>query len=709
MDDIQDAEFTRMNPAGARGLQRTLAGRSKVSEKRQRAIAAIYETEGVALGWDDKEQLQLGMKLLELAADATGLFEVTLYHKRRGKTVKSEQRFEITDKARSWLENQHERCELLDPLPQPMVVPPRPWTTPTDGGYLEPPIGNRLVRSYTRPYLDELKNLDIEPIYRAVNLVQNTAWRINRRVLDVMDRIAQDGGGLAGFPLRDPEPLPVRPAEADKDPSVEADWKRTAAQVHARNARGVSKRTAVAQQLWVARKLLDYPAIYYPHDLDWRGRVYPVPQAGPHPQAGDTGRSLLEFSEGKPLGPSGARWLAIHVANVFGVDKVSFDDRVAWVERHRAAIIDSAIDPLDGQRFWTTADKPWAALAACFEWAGYVEQGDKFISHLPIAIDGSNSGLQHLTALLRDAEAAPHVNLVQADKPGDIYALVAAKAQALADSSNDPQARPWQGGKITRGLVKRPCMTYVYSATAFGMTDQIVKELDELDDLARAKGAPPHLPGADNFDAARWLARQLFKLIEETVPAARDAMNWLKSTAKVMNKVDLPLWWTTPAGLPVLQRYPKARTKKTEVTFRGKRMQLSLADEPAHSFSDFLEGTGGRYLNSREALDGIAPNFVHSLDAAHLMLTVIAASEKGITDIAVIHDSFGTHAAETDRLSRLLRETFVAMYASDPLAQFRTEVLGQVDDDKLRAKVPQLPGKGGFDLREVLDATYMFA
>jgi DNA-directed RNA polymerase len=709
MDHLQAVEFELANPAGAHGLQQSLAGRSVVSDKRQRTISAIHDAEGVGLGWSSTEQFQLGMKLLELAAEATGLFDLKLYQTKVGKQVRREQRLEITDKALSWLEKQHERCELLDPLPLPMVVPPRPWTTPTDGGYLQPPIGTRFVRSPSRPYREELENLDIDPVYRAVNYIQNTAWRINKGVLDVMERLTEDGGGMAGLPRRDPEPLPERPSGAEERPEVEVDWKRRRAEVHARNASGKGKRMSVAQQLWVARKLADFRAIYYPHELCWRGRVYTVPQAGPHPQAGDTGRSLLEFAEGKELGVNGSRWLAVHVANVFGVDKVSFDERVAWVEANTAAILDSAKDPLDGKRFWTTAEKPWAALAACFEWAGFIEQGAEFVSRLPIAVDGSNSGLQHLTALLRDTDAAPHVNLAPADKPGDIYSLVAAKAQAMVDCSDDPKAAPWKGGKIIRRIVKRPCMTYCFSASAFSMTEQIKRALDEIDEAVQAKGLPPHLLGADNFEAAQWLGSRLYRIIGQAVPAASRAMKWLQSVAKVMNEVDCPLWWTTPAGLPVMQRYPKTTAKKTDVTYRGKRMQLSLESELPRTPFDVLEGTAGRAMDGKKNLNGIAPNFVHSLDSAHLMLTVTAAAVEGITDIAVIHDSFGTHAADTDRLSRLLRETFVSMYEGDPLAQFRAEVVEQIDDAELRAKVPPLPDKGDLDLKSVLDAPYMFA
>ena len=125
----------------------------------------------------------------------------------------------------------------------------------------------------------------------------------------------------------------------------------------------------------MAEKFADEPEIYFPWALDWRGRLYPVPGLV-NPQADDLGKAMLEFAVGKPLGERGAYWLAIQLANKFGNDKVSFDDRIAWVRDHEAEILDSAKHPLDGRRFWIQADDPWQFLAACFEWAGYKEQGN---------------------------------------------------------------------------------------------------------------------------------------------------------------------------------------------------------------------------------------------------------------------------------------------------------------------------------------------
>jgi hypothetical protein len=55
-------------------------------------------------------------------------------------------------------------------------------------------------------------------------------------------------------------------------------------EVHEQNAQLFSQRLAVQQRLWVAEKFADEPAIWFPHALDFRGRVYPIAATGLHPQ-----------------------------------------------------------------------------------------------------------------------------------------------------------------------------------------------------------------------------------------------------------------------------------------------------------------------------------------------------------------------------------------------------------------------------------------
>lgn len=137
----------------------------------------------------------------------------------------------------------------------------------------------------------------------------------------------------------------------------------------------------------VAQKMRDEEGFYYPHNLDFRGRAYPM-----HPHlnhlSSDLCRGVLEFAEGRPLGKSGLQWLKIHLANVYagGVDKLSYEAREAFVENHLAQIFDSASNPIYGNRWWLTAEDPFQCLAACIDLSGALNSSSPytFISNLPI-------------------------------------------------------------------------------------------------------------------------------------------------------------------------------------------------------------------------------------------------------------------------------------------------------------------------------------
>src|SRR5207253_8121323 len=81
-------------------------------------------------------------------------------------------------------------------------------------------------------------------------------------------------------------------------------------------------------------------------------------------------------------------------------------------------------NPLRIHRFWTEADQPWLFLAASLEWKRYKEEGPGMISHLPISMDGSCNGYQHLSAIGLDPIGGRATNLIPCDDPEDIYQWV---------------------------------------------------------------------------------------------------------------------------------------------------------------------------------------------------------------------------------------------------------------------------------------------
>ncbi|CAB1324426.1 unnamed protein product, partial [Coregonus sp. 'balchen'] len=61
------------------------------------------------------------------------------------------------------------------------------------------------------------------------------------------------------------------------------------------------------------------------------------------------------------------------------------------------------------------------------------------------------------------------------------------------------------------------------------------------------------------------------------------------------------------------------------------------------------------------------PNFIHSLDSTHMMLTALYCYSAGLTFVSV-HDCFWTHALTVDTMNKVCREQFVALH-SQPILQ----------------------------------------
>ncbi len=676
----------------APGLHRVIQRQVKKATSDRHRVAVMNK----ALSGTELSKLDLplttlstvGLKLIELFIGATGLLSIVNIRKGH----KTESFLQGDEKTLEWLESAHKSASMFTPVLQPMVVPPRPWVSPTEGGYLSNlPTANVLVRTRNKAYLAELAHADMPKVYEALNAIQGTAWKVNTSILAVMKEAWEMGGGIGGLPDRELEELPARPAMLDSDPEFYKEhhkdefkaWKGARAAVYENNTRSVSKRVAAAQKIELAEKFSEFPAIYFPHNLDFRGRIYPIPSQL-NPQSDDQGKALLQFAEGVPLGERGAFWLAVHVANCFGVDKVPFDDRLAWVEKHEDQILDSALSPLDGQRFWVDADSPWCALAACMEWLGYKLNGTEHLSRIPVAMDGSCNGLQNFSAMLRDPIGGKATNLIPSATPADIYTevlkVVERKLSERAVGGCPNAIR--LSGRLTRNVCKTPVMTLPYGVTKPGMRDQILKSF-------------PDAGIEDDWHLAEYLSTLMWDSIGEVVVAARHAMDWLKDAAKTASSGGHPVSWTTPAGFPVMQDYREVEGKRVSVHLGGKQLNIIVAI------------TGNKLSGRRQAL-GIAPNFVHSCDSSHLMLTTVAAKTNGICSFAMIHDSFGTHAGNTDVLAAALRAAFIEQYSPDVLGAFRDELAEQLPKE-LVEKLPRLPGFGTLDLNAVHESKYFFA
>ena len=105
----------------------------------------------------------------------------------------------------------------------------------------------------------------------------------------------------------------------------------------------------------------------------------------------------------------------------------------------------------------------------------------------------------------------------------------------------------------------------------------------------------------------------------------------------------------------------------------------------------------GEY-DCRKATSAVAPNFIHSLDGAHLCKVINAAD----CNIVPIHDSFATHPDQVDELRDVLVQQFYSMYKDDVLALIDTGV--QIREDRELER----PVFGNLDISAVLTARFPF-
>lgn len=205
----------------------------------------------------------------------------------------------------------------------PMVVPPNPWLSYNQGGYLtQKQICVRLKEDPVHlGVLHEANaNGKMEQLLHGLDVLGQTAWRINEPILRIAIELWNGGTDVAthqrppadeDFEYRAPETF------ESKDALRAYMLKKTA---HAQEkGKAHSTMCDTNYKLEIARQFAGIP-FYLPHSVDFRGRAYPIPPHLSH-IGSDLSRGLLVFAEGRALGERGLFWLKVQLANMFGYDK----------------------------------------------------------------------------------------------------------------------------------------------------------------------------------------------------------------------------------------------------------------------------------------------------------------------------------------------------------------------------------------------------
>ena len=658
--------YDEQDPEAFRRLIRSDSWKTKGPRKRVATLSVHFKNkDGLTKPqWTVKEEtisyFKVGSWLFERLLVATGWFEHhTVRVKGSWKTVG------VIKPTQALLTKLDDFTSVLHEwswLSWPMLTPPLTWELNQNGGYLNPgarPAIRRLVASrgggHGRTLTMHREELGATPALQALNRAQQVPYRLNETVLVVARELMTQRQSVGKFKVSEPLEVPPYTGDPDSEEELKA-WKRESTRLHDENALLIQKNFQTREVLHVAEKVKGQD-FWLPWFFDFRGRMYP--KAWPSfVQGTDFDKSLIQFAEAGPVVPY---WLAFQVATTWGLTKATMEERQKWVEENLSLIYEVGDDPLSSITLWEAADEPWQFMAACIEYTECVRDGRR-TSSLPIGVDATCSGIQHLAALTQDRSAASLVNVLPTERPADAYKVVAEKANSLL-----PEGSP----VLNRGHVKRVVMTLPYGLTRHSARDYLREEVpkDTMGELTLSE-----------------LTTAVFcEAIPAVLPGPCAVMANLKAMAKKAIEGKESIVWTSPSGFVVRQAYTKDTTTRVRTLLHGE-----VIKSKAFNLKYVTED-----VSLARHQQGIAPNFVHSLDAALLHLTFCNETRP----FTLIHDCVLMRSCDINYIQQRLRREFVTMYELPLLEKFSEDI---------GVPIPEGTMVNTFEPREALNSPYLF-
>jgi len=328
----------------------------------------------------------------------------------------------------------------------PMICPPRKWSKDNMGPYIRQergwlvPLVRNASKEQASDIVQALRSNQFEVVLDALNAIQETPYSVNRYVVEAIDWVKSHmdpmtgenliGRAIKGFPNTktqklDPSQI-ISKDEFKKLPikkQIILGKKRATLLSHNQSAKGA--RELCERMLGKAKTMSQFEKFWLPHNFDYRGRVYHIPDFGHHNI--DFVRAIFEFANKKPITDDNDVFLMLQLANTAGQDKKTLKKRLEWVVENKDAIIAAGKDFKTTYDFWGSQSKnSFQFLAACRDWALYKDakaNGQTYYSGLPVAMDATQSGVQHFAAAGRNKDEGAKVNLLPSDEPSDFYKL----------------------------------------------------------------------------------------------------------------------------------------------------------------------------------------------------------------------------------------------------------------------------------------------
>ena len=633
-----------------------------------------------------KQKDDFGHHMLRIA-EASGAIQTTKKSKRRGRGWTHALHVEFSASILAYLNERHKLMETSMLVYRPMIIPPVDHQLDSSGGYLHHWIRKEVVHRYVSEYAEDkvITQKHSEPsqfVLDGVNAMQQTEWAVNSRVLDVMENMFKSNNCLANLPAYNFDEFKFSdPYPEDGPKDVQAKWCQRREEMYGEWFKQEQARARMLVRLSLAKKMKKYKFFYMPITLDFRGRAYTTCELLSH-QSTDFDKALIYFAEPVKQTERGLYWVKVHVANMFDQDKLSFDERVQWVNDNMAMLQRINDDPYDN-REWVSDKKKknpsFQRLAAVFELCR-----TDGMTQLAPQMDGACNGSQHWAAIMGDEVIGSLTNVLPQEKPQDLYQFIADKTTEYCKKNIENIAwcsdflEYWPKG-IDRAVTKRPTMCDAYGLTFYGIQKYI-----------KIEGHVDWVPKDKQGGAIVELARAIQHGLGEALQEPNRGKEWLKECAEICGDAGLHLEYTVPSGFKVVHAYYQIKKRR------------SLASLFNHK--ELIFWNVSKDVHKDKAMLGIPPNYIHSLDASHMFCTVKQMINAGIEKFSMIHDSYGCPAPYVDMMNQFIRDEFLKMHKENQLEVFKRCV-----EATAGVTLPDVPERRDMQLKRVLDSKYFFS
>lgn len=209
--------------------------------------------------------------------------------------------------------------------------------------------------------------------------------------------------------------------------------------------------------------------------------------------------------------------------NENNISKATYTDRIEWVHKNIDNIL--RMDKV----FLNKAENRFVFAAFCLNMRE-LHLNSQFEVKLPIFLDATCSGIQHLAGLMQDIVLASKVNLIFSKNPlkaetgpSDIY-------NELRGPINDeirktgliyPEYRSLNYVNLTRKMVKTPIMTRTYNVTRSGIRDQLMSNFEKIEskikDVPTKWIVPSIIPGENGAPLTFKDINKIAEIIYDTI------------------------------------------------------------------------------------------------------------------------------------------------------------------------------------------------